>query len=89
MRRPVTSGWNDDPSSRIAETRPSIALVPDVGSVVPARIFRSVLFPEPFSPTMPTTAPRGTVADTPRSAWTSRCRFRPVTSSTSLSRGLA
>src|SRR5688572_1350498 len=50
---------------------PSIVTCPRDGRSVPARIFSSVVLPEPFGPRMPTKPPSGTCSDTPRStgAW--------------------
>ena len=53
---PVNSGWEPEPNSRIAETLPFASDEPSVGSSTPAWMLRSVLFPEPFWPMMPTVA---------------------------------
>ena len=87
MRRPVSSGWKDDPSSRMEAIRPAMFTDPEVAAVVPARILKSVLLPDPFSPMTPRTAPLEMDADTPLRACTSACRVRPVRASTSRSRG--
>ena len=42
--------------------RPGTVNSPVVGGVVPARIFRRVLLPEPFSPMRPITSPRSSAA---------------------------
>ena len=89
FRRPVSSGWNEEPSSRIDATRPGTWIWPDVGAVVPARILKSVLFPDPFSPMRPRTAPGATPPETFRRAWISAWRERPVAASTRRSRGVA
>jgi hypothetical protein len=51
-----------------AETRPSTARLPRVGLVIPATSFRSVDFPEPFSPITAKVEPFGTSNETPSSA---------------------
>ena len=66
--RPLISGWKPAPSSIKAEMRPATARVPRVGGVMPATSFRSVDFPDPFSPMTPKVAPRGTSKLTPSSA---------------------
>ena len=45
------------PTSRRDATRPSISILPFVGSVIWLRIFKSVLFPAPLRPIIPTTSP--------------------------------
>ena len=58
--RPLISGWKPAPSSMRAEMRPSHGRgVPRVGLVMPARSFRRVDLPEPFSPITPKVEPGG------------------------------
>jgi hypothetical protein len=52
------------PTSRRLDTRPCMVILPSVGSVMRARIFRSVLLPAPFLPMMPTTSPSSISKDT-------------------------
>ncbi len=66
--RPEISGWKPAPSSIRAEMRPWVTTSPAVGLLMPARIFSSVLLPEPFSPMMPRVCPAWTSNDTPRRA---------------------
>src|ERR1700726_3904761 len=54
----------------IATTTPSIAISPESAGCAPARIFISVDFPAPFSPTSAWTSPATTSNDTPSSART-------------------
>ena len=51
-----------------AITWPSHSTAPSAGSTRPARIFESVVLPEPFSPTSATISPRRISSDTPSSA---------------------
>src|SRR4051812_6354378 len=71
LSRPLSSGWKPVPTSRIELTRPAISAYPSVGSVMRARIERSVDFPAPFGPITPSTSPRPTSNDTSRRAQTS------------------
>ena len=53
---------------------------PRRGSSAPEKIFSSVDFPAPFSPSRPWTSPSATSSATPSSAWTpGNCRETPVT----------
>src|SRR5262249_28541984 len=52
------------PSSNNADTRPLTAIPPDVGRITPAIIRKSVLLPDPFSPTIPRQQPRSTETST-------------------------
>ena len=52
--RPVSSGWKPVPTSSSEPTRPTVSPRPDVGGVMRARIFSSVLLPAPLRPMMPT-----------------------------------
>ena len=65
---PVKSAWNPVPSSRSEETRPSVRTAPTEGVVVPVMIFKSVLLPAPFRPTMPTDSPGPSEKETSRRA---------------------
>ena len=73
--RPVISGWKPAPSSMSADTRPSMARLPRVGFVIPARSLSVVDLPDPFSPMTPKVQPLGTSNDTESSAvkvWSGR-----------------
>ena len=65
--------------------RPPVSAVPAVGLMIPARIRKSVVLPEPFRPTRPTASPRRIWSDTSSSATTSVGFWRPRVSSISLS----
>src|SRR5688500_3785506 len=76
--RPVKSGWKPVPTSSSAPARPHTCASPEVGSVTPERIFRSVVFPAPLRPMIPSTSPRGTSKLTPPRAASSPCSGRAV-----------
>ncbi len=59
-------------SSSTGDTRPRTTILPSVGGLKRARSFRSVVFPDPFAPRMPSERPASTVRDTSRSAVTVR-----------------
>jgi hypothetical protein len=61
---------------------PSQATVPALGGNRPARIFASVVLPEPLSPTSATTWPRGSSIDTSRRLGTWRLGYVNETLST-------
>ena len=69
---PVKSGLNPAPSSSSAATRPLTFRSPVVGASVPHTICKSVDFPAPLRPTMPTTSPGLMAKFTPLSAQKSR-----------------
>jgi len=69
--RPVKSGWKPAPSSSIEATLPPISTRPEWGGRIPANSFRSVLLPEPFSPTTPSASPGATSRSTSRRAQSS------------------
>ncbi len=87
--RPVNSGWNPDPSSRMEAILPPTAKAPAEGAVMPARIFSSVLLPAPFSPISASPSPRGNAKLTSSRAWNSRCLRRRVIPSSRRSQGVA
>src|SRR2546423_14420525 len=62
--RPVSSGWKPVPTSKSEPTRPFTSTSPSVGAVMRERIFKSVDFPAPLRPMMPTTSPRLTSKET-------------------------
>ena len=53
----VSSGSNPAPSSIIGEILPFTSTVPVVGLYTPLTTLRSVLFPAPLAPIIPTTSP--------------------------------
>ncbi len=87
--RPVNSGWNPEPSSRMEATLPRTSALPAVGAVMPARILSRVLLPAPFSPMSASPSPLGRWNVTSSRARNSRWRRRRVTSSPSRSQGVA
>ncbi len=87
--RPVNSGWNPEPSSRIEAILPLTRKAPDVGAVMPARIFNSVLLPAPFSPISASPSPRGSAKLTSSRARNSRWRRWRVIPSSRRSQGVA
>ena len=84
--RPVNSGLNPAPNSSSADTRPLRETQPVVGGRIPARIWRSVLLPEPLGPTMPRVSPGSTLTLMSRKAQKSWCRFLRPNQRASLSR---
>ncbi len=74
--RPVKSGWNPEPSSRMAATRPWTSMRPVVGRATPATSLSSVDLPAPFSPTSARLSPGGSSKLIRPSAWKARCRGR-------------
>jgi len=62
--RPVSSGWKPVPTSKRLPRRPFIIARPLVGSVIRESNFKSVLFPAPFLPMIPTTSPCFTSKET-------------------------
>jgi len=57
LSRPLNSGLKPAPSSSKAATRPAHKTRPLVGLRIPVMIWRSVLLPEPFGPSMAKTSP--------------------------------
>src|SRR3954453_14990096 len=87
--RPVRSLLKPTPKASSVDTRPCTSTRPSVGGRMPAIVRTSVDFPAPFAPMIPTTDPRGTSSDTPRTALISRhtrCR-RPARTSVLLKVG--
>ena len=66
------SRWNTMPRSPPGPSisLPSTTIAPDEGSVRPATICRSVLFPQPDGPIRQTNSPSGTASDTRSTAVT-------------------
>ncbi len=93
--RPVSSGWNPVPTSRMLPTRPRIVAVPLVGGVIRVRILSSVDLPAPFRPMKPTTSPSSISNETSCRAqisswWACTCRRKPrFVTSTIVSRSVA
>src|SRR5678809_795455 len=56
LSRPVSSPEKPVPTSNSDETRPSISIRPQVGSVMRERILRNVLLPAPLRPISPSTS---------------------------------
>ncbi len=76
--RPVRSGWNPAPSSRRLETWPRTSARPVVGTIVRARIERSVVLPEPLGPMIPRISPCSTAKSTSFRAQKSSRRSRRI-----------
>src|SRR3954453_19012787 len=74
--RPVSSPWKPVPTSSRAATRPRVLDTPAVGDVILARIFRIVLLPAPFRPTIPNASPWATEKLTSRRDHNSEARLR-------------
>ena len=66
--RPVSSGWNPEPTSTRAERRPLMLISPEVGAVILDKSFSRVLLPAPLFPMMPTDSPSCTSKLTSRKA---------------------
>ena len=66
---PVRSPWKDPAKPTGQDTVPLVTMRPEVGSIVPAIIFRSVDFPAPLRPRSPMERPDGSVIES-RSATT-------------------
>src|SRR3982750_1352498 len=73
--RPVSSGWNPEPTSTRAASRPRIVISPRGGVVIPDRSFRIVVLPAPLWPTTPSASPRFTSKLTSRRAHISAERW--------------
>ena len=72
--RPDRSGWKPAANSNKPKTLPAASRVPEVGRIVPASNFSSVLLPAPFRPMIPNVRPASTSNVTPSSAQnSSRC----------------
>ena len=75
---PLSSGWNPEPSSRSADTRPLTVRCPLVGSWIPAISLSSVVLPDPLCPMRPKNDPRFISRETSFNAQKSRMvRFLP------------